>query len=307
MKRIVALMLILMLALSCISIVACGGDDDKTRSEEPTEEPTQEATEATGGDETPGGDSFEGLMGFDSYDELDSYHTHMVMKSDMPMVGETEMIMDEDIDNKSNASHSVIDMGMGMGKMETIIIGDETWTKAFGDQWMYSSGEDGSDDFGSEVGVSDDFMDDFDLEHDLDYKGKEKINGVNCKHYEVDATIMMANPDPQSMIDEVESTFVGDIWIADEGGIPDVVIRMTGTTTVAAEGMNMVMEIQTDVTKINDSVDISPPPEDQIMDIGGGGGFGGFDPDDLDLEDMDDLEDLLGDMDFEMPEGWGNP
>ncbi len=295
MKRIVALMLVLILALSCVSMIACGGGDDDEKTQEATK--GDETSQVTPDQDTPTGpgDAAE-AMGFDSYDELDSYHMHSVITTDMPMVGEAEIIMDEDIDNKNNASHSVMDMGMGgMGKTEIITIGDETWTKAFGDKWMYSSEDDASENFGG----PDDFMDDFDMENDMDYKGKEKVNGVNCKHYEVDAVIVMSDQDPGATLGDVESTFVGDIWVADESGLPDVVIRMTGTSIVNAQGMDMETGITQDITKINESIKISAPPEDEVMD--GFGGLGDIDPEDFDI---DDLEGLLGDMDldFQMPE-----
>ncbi len=302
MKRIVALMLVLILALSCVSMIACGGGDDDEKTQEATKgDETSQVTpdKDTPDKDTPAGSGDAGeAFGFDSYDELDSYHMRMVMKSDIPMVGETEMTMDEDIDNKANASHSTMDMGMGMGNIETITIGSDTWTRGLlGNKWVHVSDDDSYQD--DDMGFSDDFSDQFDFDNDLDYKGKEKVNGINCKHYEVDAAIKMDNPDPNTMVDEIESTFKGDIWVADESSLPEVPIRMIGTSTVAVQGMDMVMEIQQDVTRINESIKISAPPEDEVMDEFGG--LGDIDPEDF---DMDDLEGLLGDidLDFQMPE-----
>ncbi len=307
MKKLIALVLIFILAVSCVSIAACGGggDDDETEEAANGEQETKGEDEDEGtpedSEETSGSDDLEQMMAMGSYDELDSYHMHMVMTSETPGVGETEMIMDEDVNNKAEASHTVMDMGMGT--METITIGNETWTKMFmQDKWTYSTYEEYDEGEFEEIDDPEDFTDQFDMENDVDYVGKEKVNGVNCKHYKVDSTVTVDSDDPGAMMDEIESSFKGDIWVADEGKLPEVAIKMVGTSTMKTGGIEVVSDMSTDITKINQSITISPPPEDEVMDEGDWGDWGEGD------FDMDELEDMFGEFempeDFEMPEGW---
>ncbi len=301
MKKLIALMLVLMLALSCVSIVACGGGgDDETQEATPGDEQETKGEETpdeeTPDEGTPDSGNLEEMMGFASYDELDSFAMHMEVTTEMPegipggSGGEMVIVMDEKVDNKADASYSYMDMGMFTA--ETITIGNETWTRSMGQQkWTYYSDE-GWEDEWEDGDIDYDFTDEFDLEHDLDYKGKEKVNGVNCKKYDVEASIMVANPDPQGLVDEVESDFEGTMWVADEGKLPKVVIKMVGTSTLTTGGFETEMEYLIDVTDINKSMDIEPPPANEVL------GEGEYEMPDFGDFDMPE---------FDMPEGWDMP
>ena len=291
MKKMIALMLVLMLALSCISIVACGGDgDDETgeaaTSEQETQgESTPEDTDETPGDkdETSGSGSMEEAMGFDSLDDLKSYHmeSRTQMPEIIPGMGATDMKVSMDVvnDPPPEAEHMVADMGMGT--MEMITIGNTTWTKMFGqNKWMKSTDEDTGDEYYEEP---DHMYDEFDFDSDLDYQGKEKVNGVNTKHYKVDAEVDMEMPDAQGNTQTVTAHYKGDLWIADEGNLPEVMIKEKGTSTMTMMGQEITVSSETDVTKINSNIKIGPPPPEDVMQPGEIPEFGNFDMPEFDM------------------------
>jgi len=297
-------MMVLILMISCIAVVACdGGDDDDG------DEATSEATAAATSDETadataeatseetskptskPTGD--DDIFGdFGNLDDLKSYRMHMESTAEMPsMTGggmETiTVIMDMAVvnDPSPKATHMIMPdpSGMGMGDVEVITIGNTQWMK-LGDSWMESTVEDVSSQEPTDI------TDYLDMDSDMDYQGKEKVNGVNCKHYKVDADINVNVADAPGGVGELAAHYKGEVWIADEGGLPEVMIRSKGTTEMETMGEKMVSDDQIDITDINESITISPPPADQISDMPDFGDMMG------DMEGMEDfdLEDMEG-------------
>ncbi|MDD5093556.1 MAG: hypothetical protein PHV74_04140 [Dehalococcoidia bacterium] len=292
MKKLIYLILVLALALSVSGLAACGGDDEDngdtpqaTQQGEPTATKTEAAaattptaTKTTTATQKPSGDSSE-LGDVVSMDELKSYKMHMVMSSPM---GGGDITTDMEVvnDPPPKATHTVMDMGMGT--TEIITIGNTTWTKMMGMGWMESTTEESS------VQEPTDIADYIDMDSDVNYQGKEKVNGVNCKHYEVETNMTVDTSSFQEGVSgEVTASFKGEVWVADESGMPKVMIRQVGTTEMEMPAPigKISMDMATDITEINGAFTISPPPADEITQ----------------MPDMGDFTPPEGLDDFEMP------
>ncbi len=305
MKKLISLMMVLILMLSCMALVACGGGDDEEEggatadaTAEATADATAEATAEVTEDATAEATGDSGFGEFGNLDDLKSYRMHMESTAQSPsMTGagmETiDMTMDMAVvnDPPPMATHMVMPdpSGMGMGDMEIITIGNTTWLKMGGDSWMESTVEE------TDTQEPEDITEYLDMDNDLDYQGKEKVNGVNCKHYLVSTDINVDVADAPGGVGELEARYEGEVWIADESGLPEVMIRWKGTSEMETMGQTMISEDQIDITDINESITISPPPADQISDMPDFGDMGGdFDMEDLEgmFEGMEGLEDM---------------
>lgn len=206
--------------------------------------PTARPTEAGGPEPLP---TIVGL------DKLDSYRQTILIRMEADGEQTSEISMVEEWVREPPAKH--LTMNMGDLVIETITIGDKNWVK-FGDSWMET--EAGSDDMSSSLS-------DFDYdEGDLTYLGSESVNGVNCKHYSFDQT-QEIDTDTGKTVAHV----VGEVWIADESGLPTITVRMRATidgaiftmpgaaTPTAPENSKTYMEL--DVTDINQPIEINPP------------------------------------------------
>ncbi len=294
MKKLVYLLLAIVLISSVLGLVACGGGDDEEKTSEPqatqesevtpkTVEPAQTANAAT---ETPKPTetakptttakptiSGMGELGdVVSMDELDSYKMHMVISSDVS----GDMVTDMEVINNPppKASHTMT--GAGLGGTEIITIGDKSWVKMGAQGWMESTTSQSS------IEEQTDISDYLSADTDVDYLGKEEVNGVNCKHYNVDMNTTIKNPNPEGgAVAEYKAHFAGEIWVADESGMPKVMVRQQGTMTAEMPQPmgKVVTDMVVDVTNINDgSISISQPPADQIIQLPGAGNTGSFTP-----------------------------
>ena len=301
MKKLVYLLLAIVLLSSVLGLVACGGGDDNNKTSEPQStqenkltptavEPTQtpkaatatpKPTETTKPTATakpvetakPTISGMGELGDVVSMDELDSYKMHMVMSSGVSGNTVTDM---EVINNPPpKASHTV--SGAGLGGTEVITIGDKTWVKMGNQGWMESTSSQSSVQEPTDIT---DYLNNTDTH--VDYQGKEKVNGVNCKHYNVDMDMTIKNPNPEGGAPaEYNAHFTGEIWVADESSLPKVMIRQKGTMTAEMPQPmgKVVMDTVVDITNVNDgSISISQPPADQIIQVPGGGNMGNVTP-----------------------------
>lgn len=212
---------------------------EATAAPKPTAKPTESGPEAV--------PTIEGL------DKLDSYRQTILvrMEADGQQTGEISMV--EEWVREPPAKH--LTMNMGELVIETITIGAKNWVK-FGDTWMET--ETGSDDMSSSLS-------DFNYnEGDLIYVGSESVNGVNCKHYSFDQT-----QEIDTDTGKTKAHVTGEVWIADESGLPTITVRMRATidgaiftlpgmaTPTAPENSKTYMEL--DVTDINQPIEINPP------------------------------------------------
>jgi hypothetical protein len=183
-----------------------------------------------------------------------------------------EMIMTEAWVKEPPARHftmssaaSGAEEGPGMS-MEMIRIGDSSWMK-MGDTWMQTNTPDDSvmgDDFTS---AWEGILGEEDIEN-LIPAGEETVNGIHCKHYTTggDTTVVAPGPEGGTVEMEVE----GEVWVADQPGLPAIAIRwrsrMEGgffpmPLAGGAPGESSVVYLEYDVTDVNMPIVIEPPEE----------------------------------------------
>ena len=155
--------------------------------------------------------------------------------------------------------------------LEMYTVGDTTYMYVAG-MWMQTPSGDSTEGLGDTfLMTSDDVLKNA---KNSKYVGREKVNGVDTKHYTFDETALQSADMAGSKIDRAE----GDVWIAVDGSY---VVKMdatmygkelsvpaeTGSEVTADGSMRMVMNV-TDVNKPitievpQEALDANKPPED---------------------------------------------
>ncbi|MHB0859218.1 MAG: hypothetical protein ACYC5M_16830 [Anaerolineae bacterium] len=133
--------------------------------------------------------------------------------------------------------------------MEVIQIGDATYMRMGGDEWMALQSEDSM--------VSEDaswFADPNSLVDaaDAKYVGTETVNGYPSKHYAYEET-NLGSTFGMEVVDHVQS----DIWVSTELGIATkIVVSYEGTD---ADGLKGTWSIESNLTDVNGDIVIEPP------------------------------------------------
>ena len=145
------------------------------------------------------------------------------------------------------------------GNMQMIRIGNQQWMQ-MGDEWMQTQvSEEDVSNFEEEMPFSADDMSG-DMLDSGEYLGKEKINGINTRHYRIEelTDAMMGG----AGLSEIENA-TQEVWIADESGFPAFVVRMKSEVESAdmqGDGISkytMFME----VSDVNADFTIEAPAE----------------------------------------------
>ena len=152
-----------------------------------------------------------------------------------------------------------------MGSTEIITIGDQTWVKMMG-RWVQ---QDRSTPQPQSSDVSANIM--RQIEDKVTYKevGRETINGITCKHftYSGEATIQITEG---ALKGEAWVRGQGDSWVADQPGLPAVIIRNRGESEMkmkapAGSGVtgdiNIAMNVEMELYDINTPITITPPTD----------------------------------------------
>ena len=160
---------------------------------------------------------------------------------------------------------------------ETITIGNTTWVKA-GDVWV----RDDSGDVGSAL-AQDDLGPDVaeilrDLEGSMKPEGTDTVQGVRCQRYTVDADFSLPVPVDEDMPAEarqllpqsVAGHIQGDLCIADQRGLPPVVVHFRTTQDITLKyssraDQKMVYEQEHTLYDLNQPITIAPP--ENVMEV----------------------------------------
>lgn len=283
--------LLTILLLFSLLIVSCGSKDDgKTGDETKATEPSAaaEATKAAGDEPSTGEEPTKASAGeasgaegifADPKESLDSYRmrTEMTLVEGEGILGE-KMITEIEWVRDPEAEHSTMYGPSGDVMLETITIGNDTWTNMGGDTWMHTTAtEDEESNVMAEFQTDlEDIMEE--MEGGMKKDGSEKVNDVDCIRYAVDADFSLAIPVPeeapaeslQFMPSEMEGHIEGTMWVADEGGLPEVIVRSDTrqeiTLKYESREETMVYDELRDMYDINEPITIKPP-EGQVQEI----------------------------------------
>ena len=278
------------------SIIGCGGGEETAVKENTAVSTTNEseADESGGGEETavtnttstsdptnqeniPASEntSIGDAIFVRPNDTLDSYRmiteiqfisSEELMGSEDPLITEIAWV------RNPPAEHTITSGILAESTMETIVIGSQTWTTMGNGTWMESAtDEQNSGEMQNFIADLEDML--ADIQENMIPAGKENINGVNCQKYEVDANFTFAMPMPEEaegeeefFPDDILGHIGGNIWIANESGLPPIVVRSYTTqkmTMQFGEGVDQtfVYEEKRDLIDINKPIMIEPPYE----------------------------------------------
>jgi regulation of enolase protein 1 (concanavalin A-like superfamily) len=94
----------------------------------------------------------------------------------------------------------------------------------------------------------------------FDKKGQETVNNVRCIRYEFEYSLTTDIPNLATggtrKADEHSS---GEIWIADQSGLPAVIIKSKSTSEITMGSEKTVMETEQNLTDIGAAITINPP------------------------------------------------
>ena len=153
-----------------------------------------------------------------------------------------------------------------MGDIETITIGDKTWVKIMG-RWIQQDRPQAAP---KDQGQASDIM--RQIEDKIVYKevGRETINGIACKKYTYsgEATVTM---NQGTLKGEASMRGQGEAWVADQPGLPPVIVRNRGETEVKflatplpamkLGDLNLATVMEMELTDINQPITIQPPAD----------------------------------------------
>jgi regulation of enolase protein 1 (concanavalin A-like superfamily) len=102
-----------------------------------------------------------------------------------------------------------------------------------------------------------------DVEHSkvrFDKKGTETVNNVRCTRYEFEYTLTVDMPNIQTGgTTKTDAHSTGEAWIADQSGLPAVMIKSKSTTDITMSGEKTVMDMEQNLTDIGAAITINPP------------------------------------------------
>ncbi len=102
-----------------------------------------------------------------------------------------------------------------------------------------------------------------DVEHSkarFDKKGTETVNNVRCIRYEFEYTLTTDMPNlATGGTTKTDAHSIGEAWIADQSGLPAVMIKSKSTTDIVMAGEKTVMDMEQNLTDIGAAITINPP------------------------------------------------
>jgi regulation of enolase protein 1 (concanavalin A-like superfamily) len=102
-----------------------------------------------------------------------------------------------------------------------------------------------------------------DVEHSkvrFDKKGTETVNNVRCIRYEFEYTLTTDIPNVATGgTTKTDAHSTGVAWIADQSGLPAVMIKSKSTTDLMMAGEKTVMDSEQNLTDIGAAITINPP------------------------------------------------
>lgn len=253
----------LLLILS-LAICSCGGDKDEA-TQPPAKQDVQASgagpaappeTGGAGGEEMAQQPSVEGAA---NLNDLDSYRMRLTTRllNDDGSWGSDET-MEMTWVRETQANHIIMYDPSGNPGMEMISIGDTTWLN-MGATWVQADAP--QEDRGASPPVDLESLLQ-DIQGGMALVGEETVNDVHCKHYTVDTEFSVELSDPSGIARTLTGHIKGDVWQADQSGLPPVVIRSQTETELAMfEGHTMTLSEERDVYDINVPTTIEPPAE----------------------------------------------
>jgi len=237
-----------------------GGEGLGTLVPELAQEATPEQAPTT---EAPSGDDDETAeredeaadpgIDIDAVEGLDSYRTRF-SAGWVPEEGEAENITLEEAHTRNPRAQRLVMGGMMEGEsVEIVQIEDQSWMCSGGScTQMQADPEDLAASFSDEALFDPDEMV---SDADMKFVGRETVNGVRTRHYELDMTGMGAAYMAQGDVLDPK----GEVWVADEPDLPRVTVRLALSWTEVRDGLTGEAGFTYEAYDINEPFTIEPP------------------------------------------------
>lgn len=244
----IVLVLLVVASLACSLGGTTGGAPEA--GEEVAEQPATAEAGAVSGGEQPTGEAPALEIASDALSGLDSYRARIVSQW-TPLGGEPESTAVEEAYTREPAGRRIV-IETEQGTSEMVQIGDTSWLCSNGTCAQTQMSE---DDLVSGFGVL--ALDPGALVSDADhtYVGEETVNDVHTRHYSLNLTAAEVALLSQGSISDVHA----DVWIADEAGLPEFVVRhQMGWEETRAE-QEGTFDYSYEVYDVNAPITIEPP------------------------------------------------
>ncbi len=250
------IVLLLVFSLACASFGGKGTEvPDPAETQQPGDAEQPEPVQTEEADESPPALDANALAG------LDSYRSRVTIKITLDDGTEESISIEQEAIREPYAQRMVMtsDTADSPGSVEIIQVGQTQWMR-FGEEWIQTEAnpEEGSIFEESSLISPDDFSG---LGEDNDYKylGKEKVNGVQTRHYSLKANpLTLAAMLGSTNLDEASV----EVWVANENNLPEFPVRYVITAKgEVEEGKTGAMLMEQDVYDINASFTIEPPAD----------------------------------------------
>jgi len=253
----------------------------------PTAKPAEPTATPIPPSPTPVAEAKPSMLVANPEDTLDSYRMSVTMEllegseamegAEVPGFGDVfammfdDWVMEIEWVREPAARHTVNTHSGMIPDMESIEIDDTIWLK-MGDDWMQIP----SGPSGEESAAQQEFQLDFEdmlrgLESGMTLAGTETVDNIRCQKYTIDTHYAMAFPIPedtpeeaqQSMPTEMAFHVQGELWVADQRGLPPVIIRSQTTQElafeIASQTTTLVYREDRRLYDINKPITIEPP------------------------------------------------
>lgn len=215
--------------------------------EETEDEPLEEAPAAEEVDE--------GEIDVESLEGLDSYRTRLTSEW-MPTNGDPERISFEEARTRDPAAQRlVMENFPGEESLEIVQIGNQSWMCSGGScTQMEADPDELASGFSEDVLFDpDDVVDDASAE----FVGRETVNGVQTRHYVLDLPVGEVVPFSEGEVSDP----TGEAWVADEAGLPRLVVRFEMGWAEERESIGGQVSFTYETYDINEPFTIEPPAE----------------------------------------------
>lgn len=255
----------ILIGLLLLFSLACGGarPTQTPATTSGTVEVSSGTVEVGSGTVEPGGavkpeDDAPGKFSVDpqAMDRLSSYRGRISWVFEDATGMSQELFMEIKATREPKAQELSIDVeGESIGY---IIIGNEYWL-GFGGEWSkitVDNPEELLGEFDAFLLDQEGLLSDVD-DTNYEYLGKEQVNGINCHHYHLKYDSMS---DLLGMDSGEIRAAEADVWIADEPGLPEMLVRFTMKAEGAMEGEEGRFNVTFDIYEVNNpSIVIEPP------------------------------------------------
>jgi hypothetical protein len=173
--------------------------------------------------------------------------------------------MKYEFNRDQDAEHAWMEDANGTVTEVYIKIGDQYWIWMYGLGWIVQPPQetqpsDLPSDLASQLEQAQ--QDVANSKARFDKKGEETVNDVHCIRYEFEYTLTIDMPNPVTGgTTTTEMHASGEMWIADESGVPAVMIKSVSTSEITMSGETMVVDSEQNITDIGADITINPPED----------------------------------------------